>query len=269
MRIQIQLRAQNLKNAAGVFKGVSDPYAKVKLASNDEVIGETKSVKNCLNPEWIEPIYLQNLNDTHILVEVWDDNRGKEEDVLMGKTLVNIKEALEQPEITKDEELDGGGILKVHVVPSRKTSTSLVFQFRCLDVKNIESGMLGFGKTDPYVEIAKVYNYPDIGTKHVQAVYRSEVIPNHLNPFYEKAAINFEELCDGDQNMPLLISIWDYSSRKRTLVGALETDTENLLAAVAEGNGDKSRALRFVTMGFRKTHVVAHLVVLEARLIDE
>jgi hypothetical protein len=159
--------------------------------------------------------------------------------------------------------------LKVHVVPSRKTSTSLVFQFRCLDVKNIESGMLGFGKTDPYVEIAKVYNYPDIGTKHVQAVYRSEVIPNHLNPFYEKAAINFEELCDGDQNMPLLISIWDYSSRKRTLVGALETDTENLLAAVAEGNGDKSRALRFVTMGFRKTHVVAHLVVLEARLIDE
>jgi Ca2+-dependent lipid-binding protein len=67
-------------------------------------------VKNCLNPEWIEPIYLQNLNDTHILVEVWDDNRGKEEDVLMGKTLVNIKEALEQPEITKDEELDGGGM---------------------------------------------------------------------------------------------------------------------------------------------------------------
>jgi hypothetical protein len=44
------------------------------------------------------------------LVEVWDDNRGKEEDVLMGKTLVNIKEALEQPEITKDEELDGGGM---------------------------------------------------------------------------------------------------------------------------------------------------------------
>jgi hypothetical protein len=43
MRIQIQLRAQNLKNAAGVFKGVSDPYAKDKLASNDEVIGETKS----------------------------------------------------------------------------------------------------------------------------------------------------------------------------------------------------------------------------------
>mmetsp|Transcript_21404 Transcript_21404/g.31678 ORF Transcript_21404/g.31678 Transcript_21404/m.31678 type:complete len:97 (+) Transcript_21404:1-291(+) len=95
---------------AGAFKGVSDPYAKVKLASNDEVIGQTKSVKNCLNPEWIEPIYVENLDDTHVLVEVWDDNRGKEEDVLMGKALVNIKEAYEQPEVTNDEDLGDGGV---------------------------------------------------------------------------------------------------------------------------------------------------------------
>jgi len=67
-------------------------------------------VKNCLNPEWIEPIYVENLDDTHVLVEVWDDNRGKEEDVLMGKALVNIKEAYEQPEVTNDEDLGDGGV---------------------------------------------------------------------------------------------------------------------------------------------------------------
>ena len=96
----------------GIFLSFSTPpyFSHLQCSFNTINSIQFGRVKNCLSPEWIEPIYLENLDDTHILVEVWDDNRGKEEDVLMGKTLVNIKEALEQPEITKDEELGGGGM---------------------------------------------------------------------------------------------------------------------------------------------------------------
>lgn len=43
MRYEIQLNASNLKNVAGAFKGISDPYATVTLASTDEELGRTVS----------------------------------------------------------------------------------------------------------------------------------------------------------------------------------------------------------------------------------
>jgi hypothetical protein len=43
MRVQIQLRATKLRNVAGIFKGISDPYAIVTLASSEEEIGRTES----------------------------------------------------------------------------------------------------------------------------------------------------------------------------------------------------------------------------------
>ena len=144
----------------------------------------------------------------------------------------------------------------------------MIFQFRCLDVKNIESGILGFGKTDPYLEIAKIYSYPEVGSKHIQAVYRSKAISNHLNPYFEQGAINLEALCDGNQNMSLQISLWDYGSKKRTMIGLLETDTMGLLEAVTKGgNGDKSNALQFCAESHKRKKVVGHLVVLETRLV--
>ena len=68
-------------------------------------------VKNCLDPEWIEPIYLECPEDEsiHVIVEIWDDNRGKEEDVRMGKALVNVKTALEEPEDTTKIDIESGG----------------------------------------------------------------------------------------------------------------------------------------------------------------
>jgi hypothetical protein len=159
--------------------------------------------------------------------------------------------------------------LKVHAVPSEETNSMMIFQFRCLDVKNIESGILGFGKTDPYLEIAKIYSYPEVGSRHVQAVYRSEVISNHLNPYFKQGAVNLEALCDGNQKMSLQISLWDYGSRKRTLIGILETDLGGILESITKGgNGDKSGALEFCAGGHRKMRVVGHLVVLEAKVAD-
>lgn len=57
-KLQLTLHASGLKNVAGVGKGISDPYAEVKLiasgSSEDQgqLLGRTEVIKNSLSPEW-------------------------------------------------------------------------------------------------------------------------------------------------------------------------------------------------------------------------
>ena len=72
----------------------------------------TYRIKNCLNPEWIEPVFFDYPDpneNVYIMIAICDDNRGKSEDVVMGKAMVNLKPALDHPESRVMEEIDGGG----------------------------------------------------------------------------------------------------------------------------------------------------------------
>lgn len=73
--------------------------------------------------------------------------------------------------------------------------------------------------------------------------------------------------------MPLQISIWDYGSKKRTLIGILETTARGLLGAVSEeGNADRTNALEFrKTSEFttKTTKKVGDLIVVKATLEDD
>lgn len=70
-------------------------------------------VKNNLDPEWCTPIYYE-YPDTgeHIFIKVaiYDDNRGKGSDELMGEVKFDLKEAIDHPERTLNEELETGGM---------------------------------------------------------------------------------------------------------------------------------------------------------------
>lgn len=69
-------------------------------------------IKNCLSPEWVEPVFFDYADpneNVYVMIAIWDDNRGKSEDVLMGKAMVNLKPSLDHPETRVMEELDGGG----------------------------------------------------------------------------------------------------------------------------------------------------------------
>ena len=221
---------------------------------------------------WTEPIifdYPDPEENIYISVQIWDDNRD-EDDILMTKTSVfNLRNALDFPEHAHIEDLDNGAQLKCHLVPSEETSTVMQFQMRCLDVHNVESGLLGFGKTDPYIEISKVYHYPKTGSKYSHPIYRSEVVFDHLNPIFDPCNITLEQLCDGNPDMSLEITLWDYDKKKRHLIGKTETNVHGLLDAVAlEGNGDRSRALEFYKDGYEKMKSRGLLVVMSAKLVD-
>ena len=58
--------------------------------------------------------------------------------------------------------------LNFRAVPSTPDVHDIMLQFRALDLKNIEKGALGLGRTDPYLEISKKYSYPSQGTFHQQ-----------------------------------------------------------------------------------------------------
>jgi len=73
--------------------------------------------------------------------------------------------------------------------------------------------------------------------------------------------------------MALQISIWDYGSKKRTLIGILETTARGLLGAVSEeGNADRTLALEFrkpSEFTTKTTRKVGDLIVVKATLEDD
>jgi hypothetical protein len=291
-RIQIHLEASNLKNKAGLFKGISDPYCIVRLASSlSSELGRTKSIKNEIkHPEWVESIifsYDEQSMGTYLKVEIWDDNREKTNDVKMVETLMNIPKAIQAGEQGLTQELDDGGLLKMYIVVMKEqvpsisnrtistttstistTANQIVLHLRAMDVKNVEKGYFGLGKSDPFIEIRKKYNSPDTGVPRWKVVYRSEWISNHLNPMFEKTCIDLEHFCDGDIHKDLKVMLYDHEpDGHHKFIGEMEITTDILLKNVAlAGNADRDRALEFIKGDERRKRVVGLLVIVEASL---
>jgi hypothetical protein len=322
-RIHIHLEASNLKNKAGLFKGISDPYCIVRLASSlSSELGRTKSIKNEIkHPEWVESIifnYDEQSMGTYLKVEIWDDNRGKTNDVKMVETLMSIPKAIKAGERGLTQELEDGGLLKMYIVvmndvyssrsmmamnsstvitsaagtdatrtttiatvtttATNTTNTSsytassknqIVLHLRAMDVKNVEKGYLGLGKSDPFIEIRKKYNSPDTGVPRWKVVYRSEWISNHLNPMFEKTCIDLEHFCDGDLYKDLKVILYDHEpDGNHKFIGEMEITTDVLLKNVAQAgnNADRDRALEFIKGDERRRRIVGLLVIMEASL---
>lgn len=64
-----------------------------------------------------------------------------------------------------------------------------------------------FGKSDPYVEIAKAQE----GGQYT-LVYRSEVIKKNLNPKWKGVTLSIQKLCGGDWDRTLSFTVYDWNS---------------------------------------------------------
>jgi Ca2+-dependent lipid-binding protein len=138
---------------------------------------------------------------------------------------------------------------------------------RGLDVKNVEPGPFGLGRSDPFFEIAKKDCDPAIGHSKWNVVYRSEPIMDNLNPFWKSAYIGLEELCYGDLDWPLKVTVWDYNSNgKHDHIGKFETTVNGLQERVCfKGNADRDQAILLTVEGKSKTYGL--VCVLTAKVV--
>lgn len=164
--------------------------------------------------------------------------------------------------------------LYVHVTESIETETQsrelTTGEFHChlrgLDLQNIEKGILGLGAIDPYFELSKKYTDHEHGITKWMVVYRSDHIPNIINPYWNPFQISLEKLCHGNLGKELKITVWDYEqgARRDRWLGECDVDVEWLQQSVTKGgNASRDHALSILD---EEREEVGLIVVLKAEI---
>uniref|UniRef100_A0A7S2L7B2 C2 domain-containing protein n=1 Tax=Leptocylindrus danicus TaxID=163516 RepID=A0A7S2L7B2_9STRA len=149
-------------------------------------------------------------------------------------------------------------------------------QIRGLGLKNVERGLLQ-GLSDPFFEIWKSHKIVanqsaattgvpgDAQTLIWSLCYRSNHIPNHVNPTWEPFEIDTAILCNGDMYRDIKIVVYDWEqSGNHRVIGNIRTRARELESRVCvHGNGDVSRALPMLSKGKSQ----GSLIILKADFI--
>ena len=87
-------------------------------------------------------------------------------------------------------------------------------------------------------------------------MYRSEHIEDNLNPFWRETSLSLEEICYGDMDWPLKITVLDHNSNGRhENIGELETTLNQLQERISiKGNADRDQAILLTRTGKLKTY---------------
>jgi len=214
---------------------------------------------------------IHNNTDDH------DDNSNycSDNDPIMGEVDVEVGELLKSDNGKEQKfELSTGGTLYVFITESIQGTDRGVLdcQIRGLDVKNIESGLLGLGAVDPYFVISKKENDTKKGTTCYYDVYRSEHVHDIINPFWKPFRIDLERLCNNDVHKQLKITVWDQQDRgEDRWLGEKDTTVAEMMRHVAKrGNADRESALRVEARSEKgdKIDLRALLVILKADVIS-
>lgn len=146
----------------------------------------------------------------------------------------------------------------------------VALQFRLLDVKNIESGILGLGRTDPFLELQKKNVDPDVGMIQWIVAHRTEHVNNNLNPVFGEFQMSVENLCYCDEEWLLRLVVKDYQKNgKHRQLGILETSLRDLREKISKGgNADRDSALPVMVEGGKET-TVGLVIVLKADDVKE
>ena len=266
--MQLTMHAEKLPKVSAFRFG--NPYAVVTITAGDrcgEELGRTEVLECTLNPDWVTTIFVDAEAAIFMpfLVTILDSNEKCDEPKVMAKANFEMTEIFESKGKMQVQEVDGGASVYAHVDKSQQGESkgTFIFHFRGLDIKNVEAGVLGLGRSDPFFEIAKKNADHAAGIVRWKPVYRSETIHDNLNPFWKEGSISLEELCYNDLDWPLRISIWDWQKKgKHREIGELETNIAELKAHLAlKGNADRENAIEMTKIGGTKTNGL--LVVLK------
>lgn len=238
IKLSLSLKAVDLKNLAGAFKGWSDPYATVTLFSyrshTPQVIGKTEVVKNSLNPDWVKtfPLDYELGSNMNVVVNIFDEVR-KGKNIGMGSASFDVSALLGAKGNTMAVKMKKGGKI-IARVDKPKGSGTLRLKMNGIKLKNVEDAY--FGKSDPFFQLMRK-NIGKNGEFEWDTVFRSNVVKDNLNPSWAESTINLSVLCDGDLDAPLKLLVADNESDgKHIPMGQTET-TVNEIVRAKNSNG--------------------------------
>eukprot|EP00546_Thalassionema_frauenfeldii_P013601 CAMPEP_0178917258 /NCGR_PEP_ID=MMETSP0786-20121207/13144_1 /TAXON_ID=186022 /ORGANISM="Thalassionema frauenfeldii, Strain CCMP 1798" /LENGTH=272 /DNA_ID=CAMNT_0020590783 /DNA_START=69 /DNA_END=887 /DNA_ORIENTATION=+ len=271
MKFQVTIEAQGLKRVS--ILRIGSPYALVKICGGPregEVLGETEPLEDCLDPRWSTAILVETeaTKMMPIRIEIIDS----EDDKVMGEAEFEVISVYHDEAHTQFHEPRGGTRIQVTVVESLKGSVSgmMSMQFRMLDVKNVESGILGLGRSDPFVELQKRVSKEGWDEEKWIVAYRTYHETDNLRPVFDEFRIPMENLCYCDKTWPLRLVCYDWQRNgKHRVIGLVETTVAELMEKVSKnGNADRSNALSITKEG--KTKSEGLIVMLKANIkIDD
>jgi hypothetical protein len=237
MKLSISLKASNLKNVAGTFKGQSDPFAVVTLLGNHRddkphIIGKTEVIKNTLHPDWVNTFIIDyELGEpVNLLVKIFDEN-SKGDNVPMGSALFEVGNILGSKGSAKAKKMkDDKGTIFVRV---EKAKGCGIFKLKMsgVELKNLDGF---FNKSDPFYEFTK----KDFGSRGSEwnVVHRSSYIKKDLNPNWDDDNIDLGVLCGGNLDECLVLTVYDHEgSGTHEVMGHLETSVNGLISANDSG----------------------------------
>lgn len=272
-RYQLTIEADKLKRVSSLRAG--SPYAVVTVTGGSregDVLGMTEALDTLTHLRWSTIVFIETDPSTYlpISVEIFDKQENGKDEKKMAVANFEVTSIYQSPVHTQCEELNGGTIVRATCIESVQGSLDqksfATLQFRLLDVKNIESGILGLGRTDPFVEIQKKNVDPDVGIVQWITAHRTEHVMDNLNPVFKAFDLPVEALCYCNEEWPLRLVVWDWqrNGKHRTL-GCYETSLKDMQYKEAKGgNADRSSALPISIEGAPTT--LGLIIVLKAEL---
>mmetsp|Transcript_6279 Transcript_6279/g.9969 ORF Transcript_6279/g.9969 Transcript_6279/m.9969 type:complete len:275 (-) Transcript_6279:1791-2615(-) len=269
---QLTIEAEDVKRVSIRRRGST--YALVTISGTGpregDVLGKTEVLEDFADPRWSTPIVMEeSTSSMPIRVEILDS----EDDDLLAEAELEVTFDDEAQTYCVDSPI-GGARIQVTVVESVRGSMfgMVSMKFRMLDVKNVESGILGLGRSDPFVEVQKRASINPVsddndGIKWIVA-YRTRHVMDNLRPMFDEFRISMENLCYCDTKWPLRLVCYDWQrSGKHRVIGLVDTTLEELMRCVStNGNADRSSALNITKEG--KTKSKGLLVILKADIED-
>lgn len=277
-RYQFVFRCEHVPISKRFWHASYGTYLAVVDKTTQTALGQTEIVYNTPNPEYVTPLFLDNTDPSVYhplqLIVYQDCGIGRDATVLW-QAQIEATEVVQSKGQEQTLKMSATGCIVVRMIemPSHTTTTTTIttqwqVQFRALDVQNVEPGWFGLGRSDPYLEIAQKTVDPALGWVRWHVLYRSEIIHNHLNPYWESFVLN-----DWTGNLAtanVRIAVYDDNGTKeRRLIGQLETTLEQLAQQISQrGNADRERAMPLYREG-KTEKTRGWLVVLQASVVGE
>lgn len=195
-------------------------------------VNHTSVIKESENPVWPDSIVMDYQFEItqNITVKVYDkdgkyDQTQHDKHQFIGEATFTMASLMCSPGQKLRSTLVHGrarGTLDVRGEPVANTRDVFVATFAGHKLVN-KDGF--FGRSDPFLTISRI-NEDGSYTE----CYKNDKIDNNLNPVWPVSRINIVQLCNGDIDRPLKISVWDYeSSGKHKPMGNVMTSVRGLL----------------------------------------